>query len=120
MKKGLYRMPPKTHEPTELETVMAAQKIEDAAWNELEINLDQMQIAMRELFAMTIKVESALNLMIDKGMLTAEEVQLAFHKLHVDRMQTIRASIEPQIRRAKMGLAPQPTVLGPDGQPMKI
>lgn len=111
-------MPPKTHEPTELETVLVAQKIEDERWNELDLNLNQMQIAMSELFAMTIKVESSLNLMIDKGILTAEEVQLAFHKLHVERMGTIRESLEPQIRRVKMGMAPKPSVLGPDGQPI--
>lgn len=113
-------MPPKAYEPTELEVVLEAQRAEDIAWADLGLDLNQMQIMGRELFAATLKIESALNILIDKGFVTAEELQLSFHKLHVERMATIREGVEPQIRRAKMGLAPKPTVLGPDGQPLSV
>lgn len=74
---------------------------EEARWRHLGINLNQMNYAGSEIFAMQAKLQALINVVLE-GEVTQENMMLNLKMIILTTMEDIREKIEPQIARAKL------------------
>lgn len=115
---------------SELEKAEAALKAEVEAWNNLGMSLDQTQHPNSSIFALRLQVQTIINIMLEKNLVTNEEFNIEFKKLVLADMKQMREANEPEIReqrrQAIVGGARPPIavphlrLIGPDGKDLKI
>jgi hypothetical protein len=74
---------------------------EDAAWEELGVNLDQLNYSGSELFMMQCKLQALTNCMIE-GDFSAENLNWNLQSIIFESREHIREGIEPQIKELKL------------------
>lgn len=114
----------------ELEKVQEELQKELEVWNNLGMSLDQTGHPPGSIYAMKMQIQTIINLLLAKNLVTNEEFNIEFKKLLLADMQKMRAENEPAIREArrqhilaggKPDIAiPHLRLLGPDGRDLKI
>ena len=73
-----------------------------------------------EIFELEMRLHTAINLLIEKGIITQEEADEKYQQNMLDRLTAIREANEEQIKKARMAqqiAVAQKSILGPNGQP---
>src|SRR5688500_17892770 len=74
---------------------------EEARWRHVGINLDELNYAGSEHFALQCKVQALINVILE-GDMTEENMNLNLKMLRLENMERIRSTVEPQIAQAKL------------------
>lgn len=109
-----------------LEDLQEALDEEAKTWEELGMAMNMVQHSNDSVFILKQQNQAMLNMMLSKGLVTEEELNIEFKTLLLNSMRVLREDFESQ-RREQVGKMVQPGIalpdhrlLGPNGERIKL
>jgi len=102
---------------TELEKIQDEIEVEARRWNEIGMRSSGIRHDPESIWILKLQVQAMMNVILEKELATAEEINIQFKTLMLNDMRLYREQAELQRRES---LVPEMTLLDPNGKPFKI
>lgn len=101
----------------EVEAAKQAVHEEQLEWDKIGITLNNLQPQNLQVHLISIKIDAMCQLLVQKGLATEDDMELAFQQVLLAQLQAIRPQLAEQLVQARQQIStPEIGLLGPNGR----